>query len=201
MSAFLGPIHYWMYNKIKVQQNIVDDIVKLGEEVVPGLKEKLDSKYGVSETRPLEEVIDQSNIHGWLQENVTREEYKLADSITSILEAKPEMMDKIKEVFTNRGKDLSEPISLEDASQAYKMISDSLLDGMPCDHANSVVEESQEKVIWKRNLCVHSDYWQEVNGDIKIYYALREEFIKGALSGTPYVFDKIDEDTSVIKES
>lgn len=200
MSAFLGPIHYWMYNKIKVQQDIVEDIVKLGEEVVPGLKEKLDSKYGVSETRPLEEVIDQSNIHGWLQANVTREEYKLADSITSMLEAKPEMMDKIKEVFYKNGNDLSEPISLEDASQAYKIISDSLLDGMPCDHANSVIEESQEKVIWKRNLCVHSDYWNEVNGDIKIYYVLREEFIKGALSGTPYVFEKIDEDTSVIKE-
>lgn len=200
MSAFLGPIHYWMYNKIKVQQEIVDEIIKLGEEAVPGLKEKLDSKYGVSETRPLEEVIDQSNIHGWLQGNVTREEYKLADSITSILEAKSEMLDKIKEVFSNRGKELAESISLEDASQAYKIISDSLLDGMPCDHANSVIEEGQEKVVWKRNLCVHSDYWKEVNGDIKIYYALREEFIKGALSDTPYTFEKIDEDTSVIKE-
>jgi len=200
MSAFLGPIHYWMYNKIKVQQDIVNDIVRLGEEAVPGLKEKLDSKYGISETRPLEEVIDQSNIHGWLQGNVTREEYKLADSITSILEAKPEMIDKIREAFYNRGKGLSEAISVEDASQAYKIISDSLLDGMPCDHANSVIEEGQEKVVWKRNLCVHSDYWQEVNGDIKIYYTLREHFIKGALSDTPYTFEKIDEDTSVIKE-
>ena len=25
MSAFLGPIHYWLYNKIQIQQNIVDE--------------------------------------------------------------------------------------------------------------------------------------------------------------------------------
>lgn len=199
MSAFLGPIHYWMYNKIKVQQGIVDEIIKIGEEVLPGLKENLDNNFGVSETRPLEEVIDQGNIHGWLQSNVTREEYKLADSITSLLKVKPDMIDQLKSVFWNKGKELSNTINEGNASQAYKVITDSLLDGMPCDHANTVQEDSEDKVIWKRNLCVHTDYWDEVHGDINIYYLLRDEFIKGCLSDTAFVYEKVDQDTSMIK--
>ena len=29
MSAFLGPIHYWMYNKIQVQEKMTEDISNL----------------------------------------------------------------------------------------------------------------------------------------------------------------------------
>ena len=32
MSAFLGPIHYWLYNKIQQQQAIVDELYVLGEK-------------------------------------------------------------------------------------------------------------------------------------------------------------------------
>lgn len=45
------------------------------------------------------------------------------------------------------------------AAAAYKLLSDSLLDGMPCDHANVLITESDEEVIWKRNTCVHNNYW------------------------------------------
>jgi len=31
MSAFLGPIHHWLYNKIKIQHDIVEDIISLTE--------------------------------------------------------------------------------------------------------------------------------------------------------------------------
>ena len=85
------------------------------------------------------------------------------------------------------------------ASDAYKVISDCLLDGMPCDHANAVIEESEEKVIWKRNVCVHQNYWDEVGGNIDNYYKFREAFIKGALQGTSLDYEKVDEITNVIK--
>ena len=66
MSAFLGPIHFWLYNKIQLQQDIVEDMIKLGETVgIADLKQTLDEKYGVSERRPLEEVIDEMNIPGF----------------------------------------------------------------------------------------------------------------------------------------
>ena len=83
MSKFLGPIHFWVYNKIQIQQEIVTEIIALNGDSAAQLQAELDQRYGISETRPLEAVIDEGNIHGWLQINVTRAEYKLADSITA----------------------------------------------------------------------------------------------------------------------
>lgn len=148
MSAFLGPIHYWLYNKIQIQHSIVNKIIEAGEETIPELREYLNTKYGKSETRPLEDVIDQSNIHGWLQEQVSREEYKLAESITLLQKKKPEILNEIKDIFQIAGKSIFRTITIENVSNAYKAISDSLLDGMPCDHANSVIEENEERIVW-----------------------------------------------------
>lgn len=199
MSAFLGPIHYWLYNKIQIQQNIVGEIVSLGKTLIPDLEKQLDENYESSETRPLEEIIDTDNIHGWLQTRVTQAEYKLAYSVTMLLKKSPELLEDITSVFYEKGKAIS--IANTNAAEAYKGISDSLLDGMPCDHANTVLEESEEKVIWKRNTCVHKSYWEEIGGDINLYYSLREAFIRGYLSGLALVYEKIDENTNMIKRS
>lgn len=202
MSAFLGPIHYWLYNKIKIQQAVVVDIIALSQRLNAleiDLKNELDIKYGVSETRSLEEAIDQGNIHGWLQACVSQVEYKLAYGVTRLLKSNPELFIDIEALFQNKGKEQSPVQSTNNASEIYKAISDSLLDGMPCDHANSVIEENQVRVIWKRNTCVHKNYWDEVGGDINNYYLLREAFIKGFLSSLPVVFKKTNEVTSMIE--
>lgn len=197
MSAFLGPIHHWLYNKIQIQQSIVEGVIKIGEGEIPDLKEQLNTKFGITETRPLEEVIDTDNIHGWLQSKVTQAERKLAHSIASLVKKNPEYYKQIETVFEEKGKEFS--ISTDNAAQAYKGISDSLLDGMPCDHANTVLEENEQQVIWKRNTCVHKDYWEEAGSDINIYYSLREAFIRGFLSESDFIFEKIDEITNRIK--
>ncbi len=202
MSAFLGPIHFWLYNKIKLQQELVEDIIKLSQKhniLEIDLKHELDTRYGVSETRPLEEVIDQGNIHGWLQSCVSQVEYKLAYAATLLLNKNPELYTEIEVLFQNKGKEKSQAIETNNASEIYKAIGDTLLDGMPCDHANSVLQEDKDKVVWKRNTCVHKNYWDEVGGDINNYYKFREAFIRGFLSGTSFVFEKIDEVTNVIR--
>jgi len=199
MSAFLGPIHFWLYNKIQIQQELLEEILTLTNHLSPGFKEGLDTKYGVSETKPLEEVIDQGNIHGWLQSSISQVEYKLADCVTYIIVNKPELLSNLETIFEAKGEEKSSLISTSSAKDAYKAIGDCLLDGMPCDHANSVLEENEEKVIWKRNTCVHTNYWEEVNGNINIYYSLREAFIKGYLKKTQLVYEKVDEVTNIIR--
>lgn len=197
MSAFLGPIHYWLYNKIQIQQSLIEDIISLGNEYLPGtdLKTQLNQRYGPSETRPLEEVIDQGNIHGWLQEQVSRVEYKLAAGVTIILDKKPELAGNIEGLFYQKGNDLAASKAADSAAAIYKLISDSLLDGMPCDHANSVVEANEQRVIWTRNTCVHQAYWEEVGGDIRNYYLFREALIKGYISNMPIAFEKLEDAT------
>jgi len=201
MSAFLGPIHFWLYNKIQIQQELLEEILTLTNDLFPDLKEELDTQYGVSQTKPLEEVIDQGNIHGWLQSSISQVEYKLANCITYIINSNPELLSKIKLIFNTEGKEKSSLDSTSNATDAYKAIGDCLLDGMPCDHANSVLEENEDKVIWKRNTCVHTQYWEDVDGDINIYYSLREAFISGYLRETQLVYEKVDEVTNMIRRT
>lgn len=199
MSAFLGPIHFWLYNKIQIQNDLVEDIIALSEQKISGfnLRMELDNRYGVTETRALEQVIDEGNIHGWLQSLVSQVEYKLAYSVTILLEKNRELLTELEEIFFTRGNETSS--AEESAAVIYKAISDSLLDGMPCDHANSVIEGDEELVKWKRNTCVHKQYWNEIGGDVNNYYILREAFIRGFISETNFEYIKVDEVTSMIK--
>lgn len=198
MSAFLGPIHYWMYHKIQVQQNLVEEIVTYSKEMLPGLKKELVQRFGESETRPLEEVIDVGNIHGWLQQQVSQVEYKLAYCVTAILNHANDKIVQLQQIFYDNGKRMVDNLELTNAAQSYKLIQDSLLDGMPCDHVNTVMKESDTETAWRKNTCIHGSYWAEVDGNIDIYYLLRESFIKGLLSESNFVYEKIDQDTSRI---
>lgn len=197
MSAFLGPIHFWLYHKIQLQQEVVDDLIQLGEKMIPNLGSKLESQYGVFERRPLEEVIDQGNIHGWLQECVSQVEYKLAYVVTTLLEKDPGVLMELKEVFRRNGEKNSPSEKELSAPDAYKQISDSLLDGMPCDHAFSVAESNPDQVILKQNTCVHKSFWDEVRGDIGIYYELRNAFIQGILKDTGLEYVTLGETTCI----
>lgn len=199
MSAFLGPIHYWLYNKINLQQDLVDEIVNYGkQEGISGLDKALEEKYGSCERRPLDEVIDEGNIHGWLQDKVSRVEYKLADAVTQILKKDEVAIEALKTIFREHGKEKGRTLDGNDLGQIYKMISDSLLDGMPCDHANRLLEESENTVIWQRVNCVHAHYWETVGGEIKIYYMLRDAWLQGLISSLDVTLTKRDEGTYVL---
>ena len=104
MSAFLGPIHYWLHGKIKIQDSIVEDILAFAkEEYGLDYREYLDTEYGIIEKEALEEIIDESNIHGWLQERIHRVERHLAYTVTNVLKEHPEALDKLKEIYKNTG--------------------------------------------------------------------------------------------------
>ncbi|HWT74966.1 MAG TPA: hypothetical protein VN258_09650 [Mobilitalea sp.] len=201
MSAFLGPIHYWLYNKIRQQQAIVDELYILGEKNGLALEEECSQLYGEFENKPLEEMIDHGNIHGWLQERVSQVEYKYAYCVTRLLQAIPELMASVKAIVANNGTNTA--IFMKeyplDAAGVYKIISDFLLDGMPCDHANQVIKQSGTEMIWKRTLCVHTRYWDEVGGDIKAYYELRDAWIEALTKELGFLFEKSDTDTYCIK--
>ena len=49
---------------------------------------------------------------------------------------------------------------------------------MPCDRVNEVISQEEDKVIWKRQVCVHKEIWDTVGGDVNLFYNLRELWIK-----------------------
>ena len=74
MSAFLGPIHFWLYNKIGNQELLTKEIAALAAENswIP------DADSYTKTLPPLETVIDEGNIHGWLQAQITDAETRYA---------------------------------------------------------------------------------------------------------------------------
>ena len=198
MSAFLGPIHFWLYNKIKIQNDVVERIILLSESNNLNIRNKVYELYGDGELLPLDDVIDVTNIHGWLQERVSIVENKLTYVVTELLKENPSYIDKLKKIFYDKGLEVSELNTKSSINDAFKAVNDTLLDGMPCDHANVLLSQDDNEIIWRREKCVHQNYWDDNGGDINIYYLLRDEFIKGLLANTNVIYQKTDEITSRI---
>ena len=198
MSAFLGPIHYWVYNKILVGENIQKEVLEFAKNRginVDSIKSKAYEKYGEPDYSNLEDVIDEGNIHGWLQGRIDSLEYRLASIVTDILKENIKI-EEIKEVFKSNGKEVFE--NIEDKSLTadglFKVIFDNLVEGMPCDRVNLVEEESDEKVVWITTTCVHKRFWDAVGGDVNNYYILKDGWIEGFVSSSPknFVYERED---------
>lgn len=198
MSAFLGPIHYWVYNKILVGENIQKEVLEFAKNRginVDSIKSKAYKKYGEPDYSNLEDVIDEGNIHGWLQGRIDSLEYRLASIVTDILKENIKI-EEIKEVFKSNGKEVFQ--NVEDKSLSadglFKVIFDNLVEGMPCDRVNLVEEESDEKVVWITTTCVHKRFWDAVGGDVNNYYMLKDGWIEGFVSSSPknFVYQRED---------
>ena len=73
---------------------------------------------------------------------------------------------------------------------------------MPCDRVNEVIIAEEDKVQWKRRICVHNDIWQKESIDVSIFYQLRNIWIKAFVQevNSQYEYVKIDETTMEIKK-
>ncbi len=195
MSASLAPIHFWLYNKIKIQNNIVEDILHLSENNNFELRKELYEQYGDGELKQLNEAIDVDNIHGWLQNKISMVEYKLAFAVTELLNKNPDKFEDIKSIFKLNGVKYSALSNESTIEEAFKAINDTLLDGMPCDHVNAVVNQNEREAEWKRYECVHGKYWDAAKGEVSTYYTLRDEFIEGLLSNTSIDYEMLGDST------
>jgi hypothetical protein len=204
MSAFLGPIHYWLYNKILLQQEFVNKITEYAENL--GYKDyakTLEEKFGQFDERPLDDIIETSNIHGWLQDKVHIVENKFANAVTDILKDGKGNLADLEAIFEKIGEDKRKELGENETNvtveEIYKELQDLLLDGMPCDHANSIESSNDGEIVIKRNTCVHHEFWDRIGGDVRNYYTLRESFIKGYIKDLNISYVRIDEDTFSLK--
>lgn len=147
------------------------------------MEEKLDAACGKLELRPLEEMIDESNIHGWLHEHVGITETRLAFLVTGLLKEDPARLAELKQAKQAAVR-FGEKHAVQEgvgADEAVRIIGDTLLDGMPCDNVNQVLESGTDKAVWRKMQCVHSEYWEQFGGDPAVYDTLREDIINGML--------------------
>ncbi len=199
MSAVLGPIHTWLFNKIKFQDQLTTAILKGVQEkgICQSLEQRLDEQYGALPTGQLEEIIDEGNIHGWLQTQVSLVEIRLADAVTTILKEEPSAASLILGIAYDYGK--AHCIASDTtAKEALELLERCLLNGMPCDHVNQIIEDTEEKVSWQQTVDIHEAYWAKVQGDVRHYYDIREALIKGMMHGSKITFYRLNDQKYVL---
>ena len=195
MSAFLAPIHTWLFNKIKLAQDLEKDIVnlhidKFKESAIKIQKEANDIYGQYIEEKPLEDLIDVNNIHGWLQDRIKEVESRSAYIIT-----------KYYDMYDEESRDLTESAYISQAikcaqnennksdspENAYISLNNYILSGMPCDRANG---------------CIHRKNYENGQGNLEYLYELRDLWVKTFMESlnTKYLYEKEKLDDKTINK-
>lgn len=195
MSKFLAPIHTWLFNKIVLLETIEKKIVENFDapEDVAFFNENCLTIGGFIPDLPLEDLIDQSNIHGWLQQRINIAEVRQAAFVHYLIEKDKNNLEIINNVYYKVGSALGEQAKdgLTGPGEIFKALNDVLLEGMPCDRVNSIVEQTPDKLVWNTLLCVHKNNWESQDVNVENYYEFRASFIKGFVEGVNQDFTYI----------
>lgn len=197
MSKYLGPIHNWLYEKIKLQDNFNEYIISSISN--DELTNKVHLKYSALSTKELVDQINTENIHAWLQEKVDYVEYKFAYIISIVINENITNIDKLKNIAFQFGKNLTLNNS-SSSKDIYNSLNDLLLDGMPCDNVNTILSEDKSELLLRQNINIHSKYFNSFSLDIEVYNIIRLKLIEGILSNTDYLFNIISDDIFEIKK-
>ena len=193
MSLFLGRIHYIMYDKILFQEEILDNLLNfLEEEKRNELRKDLDEEFPL-EKGNLEDIIDESNIHGWLNERVVRSENRLAKAVSILL--RDFDLEKLKNKFFEIGKNYK---AGEAPMEVFSFMTSKFLDGMPCDHALAILKNDEDEFVFTVLSDVHKNIWKDYVSP-EIYWILRDSFILGSLNSSDLKFEKIEENYVIRK--
>lgn len=187
MSLFLGKIHYWLFNKILWFEKLEEIIIDLAKEEgfdIESLRKDIEGKYGKKlPDKPLEELIDTSNIHGWLQNQIHSAERRMAAWTKLLIEADKYNYAKLEKVYSKQAvvaaKEIKDKGQLpQTPEEIFNCINDYILDGMPCDRVNEIVKKDDDKIEWVQRVCVHKDIWEEVGCKVDYFYDLRNKWIE-----------------------
>ncbi|MFO3715461.1 hypothetical protein [Anaerococcus cruorum] len=210
MSENLGPIHYMMYEKIKFQDEITNYLLEGDTSEVDKLNKPVSKE-------PLENLIDQANIHGWLDSKIDVVENRLNYALNN--------SENTKEKMYEFGKENAKGKNFDDFNSVFSDLNMLLLDGMPCDRGLSAQIDDKGDLYLITNTNLHSKYENqninpedardntcagghdhdhhesfEVSSNDNIdlkkenssYHDYRYEFLKGYFSASPYGVEMVN---------
>ena len=194
MSAFLAPIHFWMYDKILIAQELT---FKLEEKFLnKEEREEVESLFPGLYSKDLEEVIDQSNIHGWLHTAVSNVEIRFAYIVKTLLD-RGISLEEIKKVAFEYGKTFPEQ-EVSSLKDAYELLMDILLDGLPCDVSISVSREEENELEFVLYNDIHKQYFNEFDLEVSLYHEIREAFVNGIFERYSLKYKNISDSNKLI---
>ncbi|MCF6156277.1 MAG: hypothetical protein E3K36_13770 [Candidatus Brocadia sp.] len=193
MSLVLGPIHHWMYGKIKTTEArefaIVSEFkAKYGAEA-DKILEQVYKKYPKSSvSKPLEELLANKPIHQGIQSLIVEIESREAAIIAAFCakysDAAKVAADAARKHGISCGKEAIKGKGLSTAdcgntSKTFEVMGDYLCDGMPCDRGAQVVTDSEKETAWDHESCVHESYWRDAGADFLTMCNIINEWIAG----------------------
>ena len=202
MSLFLGKIHYWLFNKIRWTEQLEDQMMiwaKSKDLDTEQLSKKLlEIGEPVGDVQ-LEDIIDTSNIHGWLQDKIIKAEARQAEIVTFILNNDSSYINELENIFSLQGKEAAKVYNQnpDTPQDIYTAINDFILEGMPCDRVSETLASDEKEYMWKNSRCLHEGHWQRANGDVSVFYSLRTSWIKSFVNeiNRKFSFEQLPENT------
>ncbi|HHV85333.1 MAG TPA: hypothetical protein GXX42_05905 [Petrimonas sp.] len=191
MSAFLGWIHYWLYKKIRFVVEREQLLYERAEELCGPMAEEIRATVWESYGEPLPdvdlaEVIDHTNIHGWLQRQITLAETREAAVVKALVDHCGDAgLNAAGEVFAAHGEQCgrdaqaSGKYDLTGADGIYRALNDYFLNGMPCDQADMLVVNTPEQVAWENTVCLKGRHWNVANIDAAVMRGLYQKWLAG----------------------
>ncbi len=193
MSRFLAPIHTWLFNKIRINEGMEDYLLQRlpdGDKV----KRESEERFGVRTSEaPLEDQIDTGNIHGWLQEKITSSERRLSFIVKTMMDAVT-TDEELKALFLSYGKEYSENYRTENSEELFKLIGDTVLEGMPCDMVLRILDSEDDCLTFQSAKDVHSENAAAAGLDPQVFRNLRDKFLRGLMEGQGYTTEILGED-------
>ncbi len=195
MSAFLGPIHYIMFDRIKLVAARAQYVRQFVEEkMAPAQQEEFAAKiapfWQLPEDADLEEQIGGTPIHAWLQtsmESVIQAEAALFAELCN----RPERENQIAARVREHGLRVGEALLTEDpeigtnAKRLLQVIDHTVLGSMPCDRVSEVIAVSESSYIERRDLLFHAALIEKTACDVELWLRLQEAWMMGLVSAIP----------------
>lgn len=195
MSAFLGHIHYWLFNKIRLVIEREELIFQKAFAMCGCTAEELRSQVWETYGQPLPsndlaELIDHTNIHGWLQRQIQIAESREAAFAGALIENCGQMArELLAENFASHGLACGEQAknqgkySSDSAEGIYQAMQDYFLSGMPCDQLTTVTISTPAQLDWEANACPKQRIWELAGIEAKtmrdFYLKWMDGFVKG----------------------
>ncbi len=204
MSTFLGPIHHWLFNKIRYVEDRENAIIeafseRYGDKVMDIVRTARD-KYGMPfDNTDLGELIGDAPIHFWLQDAIRKVETREAAILKGLIDRYGDDAEELaRKVAFDHGVKVGTD-ALEGGHDkgggieaVYNLIHNHFLDGMPCDHVTEVENRDPDLLIERHTDCLHRDYWDEAGLSHRFMCGFLESWVSGLCSVDPRIeFDRV----------
>lgn len=187
MSAFLGPIHYWLFNKIL---HIEDRAFAIANALKDkGKDTEVDAKINEYGQRlagaDLAELVGDNSIHNFLYGLISKVEVFEA----GLVALAGDDFETARKAVEDHGRASAakaveqKGAKPDDLNTLYQYVADYQLEGMPCDPGAEVDPAAQNKLTYGHTTCNHMSNWEYTECPASKMCEIHNAWLQGFVEG------------------